>query len=68
MSKVNQSRRQFLRSASLASMAGISVSPFFLELNSVAALAHGISMPPWPRSSPSMSRSVWSFALRALTS
>ena len=41
MSKVNQSRRQFLRSASLASMAGISVSPFFLELNSVAALAQG---------------------------
>src|SRR5271156_6545905 len=34
-----QSRRQFLRNASLASMAGISVSPFLLELNSVVAMA-----------------------------
>lgn len=32
-------RRQFLRTASLASMAGLSVSPFLLELNSVAAMA-----------------------------
>ena len=34
-----QSRRQFLRNASLASMAGISVSPFLLELNTVVAMA-----------------------------
>src|SRR5208282_6296565 len=35
----NQSRRQFLRTASMASMAGIYVSPFLLELNSLAAMA-----------------------------
>ena len=37
----NQTRRQFLRTASMASMAGLYVSPFFLELNSVAAMAQG---------------------------
>src|SRR5580700_3364536 len=37
----NQSRRQFLRTASMASMAGMYVSPFLLELNSVAAMAQG---------------------------
>jgi len=37
--KFEQSRRQFLRTASLASMAGFSVSPFLLELNSLAAMA-----------------------------
>ncbi len=35
----NQTRRQFLRTASMASMAGIYVSPFLLELNSLAAMA-----------------------------
>jgi len=43
MSKINQSRRQFLRTASMASMAGFYVSPFFLELNSVAAMAQSSS-------------------------
>ena len=39
MNKHERSRRHFLRTASMASMAGLSVSPFLLELNSVAALA-----------------------------
>src|SRR6202522_4466452 len=39
--KCKQSRRQFLRTASMASMAGFYVSPFFLELNSLAAMAQG---------------------------
>lgn len=39
MNKFEQSRRQFLRTASLASMAGISASPFLIELNSIAAMA-----------------------------
>lgn len=39
MCKFHQSRRQFLRTASMASMAGFYVSPFFLELNSLAAMA-----------------------------
>ena len=34
-----QTRRQFLRTASLASMAGFYVSPFIVELNSLAAMA-----------------------------
>lgn len=33
------SRRHFLRTASLASMAGFGISPFLLELNSMAAMA-----------------------------
>ncbi|MFZ1939833.1 MAG: DUF1501 domain-containing protein [Terracidiphilus sp.] len=41
--KCNHSRRQFLRTASMASMAGFYVSPFFLELNSLAAMAQGTS-------------------------
>ena len=43
MSKCNchQTRRQFLRTASMATMAGFYVSPFFLELNSLAAMAQG---------------------------
>ena len=41
MCKSHQSRRQFLRTASMASMAGFYVSPFFLELNSLAAMAQG---------------------------
>jgi uncharacterized protein (DUF1501 family) len=39
MNKFERSRRQFLRTASLASMAGISASPFILGLNSMAAMA-----------------------------
>jgi uncharacterized protein (DUF1501 family) len=39
MCKYHQSRRQFLRTASLASLAGFYVSPFVLELNSLAAMA-----------------------------
>jgi uncharacterized protein (DUF1501 family) len=39
ISKIEQSRRQFLRTASMASMAGLAVSPFMLELNSVVAMA-----------------------------
>jgi uncharacterized protein (DUF1501 family) len=41
MNKFERSRRQFLRTASMASMAGLSVSPFLLELNSLAAMAQG---------------------------
>src|SRR5271168_5195858 len=44
MKKLNKrelSRRQFLRNASMASMAGIYASPFLLELNSLAAMAQG---------------------------
>ena len=41
MCKMHQSRRQFLRTASMASMAGFYVSPFLLELNSLAAMAQG---------------------------
>jgi uncharacterized protein (DUF1501 family) len=37
--KFERSRRNFLRTASMASMAGFTVSPFFLELNSLAAMA-----------------------------
>lgn len=37
--KCQQTRRQFLRTASLASMAGFYVSPFIVELNSLAAMA-----------------------------
>ncbi len=41
MNKFEHSRRQFLRTASMASMAGISASPFILGLNSMAAMAQG---------------------------
>jgi len=41
--KFEQSRRQFLRTASMASMAGISASPFILGLNSMAAMAQSSS-------------------------
>jgi uncharacterized protein (DUF1501 family) len=41
MCKMHQTRRQFLRTASMASMAGMYVSPFLLELNSLAAMAQG---------------------------
>lgn len=39
MCKLHPTRRQFLRTASLASMAGFYASPFMLELNSLAAMA-----------------------------
>ena len=39
MNRHDATRRQFLRNVSLASMAGIGVSPFMLELNSVVAMA-----------------------------
>jgi uncharacterized protein (DUF1501 family) len=41
MDKFERSRRQFLRTASMAGMAGISASPFILGLNSMAAMAQG---------------------------
>ena len=41
MSKHDHSRRQFLRTASLATMSGLYASPFILGLNSLAALAQG---------------------------
>ncbi len=39
MIKHDLSRRSFLRTASMASFAGLTVSPFLLELNSLAAMA-----------------------------
>ena len=39
MNKFERSRRQFLRTASMASMAGISASPFIIGLNSIAGMA-----------------------------
>src|SRR5690348_3132262 len=39
MCSKKHTRRQFLRTASMASMAGFYVSPFLLELNSLAAMA-----------------------------
>ncbi len=39
MCKCDQSRRSFLRTASLTSMAGFSASPFLIGLNSLAAMA-----------------------------
>jgi uncharacterized protein (DUF1501 family) len=39
MNKFERTRRQFLRTASMASMAGFAASPFLLELNSLAAMA-----------------------------
>jgi uncharacterized protein (DUF1501 family) len=41
--KCQHTRRQFLCTASLASMAGIAASPFLLELNTLAAMAQGTS-------------------------
>lgn len=43
MNTFDRSRRQFLRTASLASMAGLSASPFLLGLNSMAAMAQSNS-------------------------
>ena len=47
MNKHEQSRRQFLRTASMASMAGLAVSPFLLELNSIAAMAQQSGAPDY---------------------
>jgi uncharacterized protein (DUF1501 family) len=44
MCKFNHSRRQFLRTASLASASGLYASPFLLGLNSLAAMAQGSGM------------------------
>jgi len=44
MNKLNRSRRQFLRTASLTSMAGFYASPFLLGLNSLAAMAQGTGL------------------------
>src|ERR1700733_3276835 len=41
INKFERSRRQFLRTASLASMSGLYASPFILGLNSLAAMAQG---------------------------
>jgi uncharacterized protein (DUF1501 family) len=41
MNKFERSRRHFLRTASMASMAGLYASPFLVELNSLAAMAQG---------------------------
>ena len=43
MCKCPQTRRQFLRTASMASMAGMYASPMLLGLNSVAAMAQSAS-------------------------
>jgi uncharacterized protein (DUF1501 family) len=45
MCKFDHNRRQFLRTASLASMAGISASPFLVGLNSLAAMAQSTGAP-----------------------
>jgi uncharacterized protein (DUF1501 family) len=39
MPRPDLTRRQFLRNAAMASMAGVSVSPFMIEMNSIAAMA-----------------------------
>ncbi len=41
LNKFEQSRRQFLRTASLATMSGLYASPMILGLNSLAAMAQG---------------------------
>ena len=43
LNKQDRTRRQFLRTASMASMAGFYASPFLLELNTLAAMAQGSS-------------------------
>jgi uncharacterized protein (DUF1501 family) len=47
MCKHGHSRRQFLRTASFASMAGVSASPFFIGLNSMAAMAQSNTSPDY---------------------
>ncbi len=47
MNKRDFSRRHFLKTASFASMAGITASPFLLEMNSLAAMAQQSSLPDY---------------------
>ena len=47
MCKQDHSRRQFLRTASFASMAGVSASPFLMGLNSMAAMAQSNTSPDY---------------------
>jgi uncharacterized protein (DUF1501 family) len=47
MCKHEHSRRQFLRTASFASMAGVSASPFLIGLNSMAAMAQSNTSPDY---------------------
>src|ERR1700728_543841 len=47
MCKHDHSRRQFLRTASFASMAGVSASPFLMGLNSMAAMAQNNTAPDY---------------------
>jgi uncharacterized protein (DUF1501 family) len=47
MCKHDHSRRQFLRTASFASMAGVSASPFLMGLNSMAAMAQSNTSPDY---------------------
>src|ERR1700761_5175968 len=45
MNKSEFSRRHFLKTASFASLAGMTASPFLLEMNSLAAMAQQSSLP-----------------------
>jgi uncharacterized protein (DUF1501 family) len=45
--KHDHTRRQFLRTASFASMAGVSASPFLMGLNSMAAMAQSNTSPDY---------------------
>src|SRR6202167_2257115 len=45
--KHDHTRRQFLRTASFASMAGVSASPFLIGLNSMAAMAQNNTAPDY---------------------
>ncbi len=47
MCKHDHTRRQFLRTASFASMAGVSASPFLIGLNSMAAMAQNNTAPDY---------------------
>jgi uncharacterized protein (DUF1501 family) len=47
MCKHDHTRRQFLRTASFASMAGVSASPFLIGLNSMAAMAQSNTAPDY---------------------
>ena len=47
MNKRDFSRRHFLKTASFASLAGMTASPFLLEMNSLAAMAQQSSLPDY---------------------
>ncbi len=47
MQSMTITRRQFLRTASFASMAGVSASPFLMGLNSMAAMAQSNTSPDY---------------------